>query len=171
MHLGCVSLSSAFLRYSCCKSAFLLSEHAISNLVISFRSRFTSLSTISTFAMFSFLRLSICLRDLWSFYWIPERLLDYYDSVSLSHTFSFMRAITRRDVSQCFSGIRLVFFWAWAAPESQVCHLPWDTGMLQAGLSPDFVTAFSDCTFGREVSCWYANSIVLAVPFGDLHLP
>ena len=90
-------LSSAFLRYSCCKSASLLSEHAIPNLVISFRNTFTSLSTISTFAAFSFLRLSICLRDLWSFYWTPERLLDYYDSVS--HTFSFIRAITRREVS------------------------------------------------------------------------
>ena len=101
MSMSCILavflLSSALLKYSCCKSASRLLEQAIPNLVVSFRSRFTSLSTISAFAAFSFLRLSLCLRDLWSFYWSRERLLDYYDSVS--HTFSFIRAIMRREVS------------------------------------------------------------------------
>ena len=97
MNLAVLLLRSALLQYPCCTSASRMLEQAIPNLVVFCRSRFRSLPTFPVFVAFSFFRLSICFRDLLASYWSRECVLDHYDKVS--HTFSFIRAIIRREVN------------------------------------------------------------------------
>ena len=167
MNLAVLLLRSAFLQYPCCTSASRMLEQAIPNLVVFCRSRFRSLPTFPVFVAFSFFRLSICFRDLLASYWSRECVLDHYDKVS--HTFSFIRAIIRREVSVLAALVS--FFSEHGRRPNRKSAISHETqGCCIAVLLPVFNTAFSDCTFGREFRCCFANSIVLAASFPDLYL-
>ena len=142
MNLAVLLLRSALSQHSCCKSASRMVEQAIPNLVVFCCSRFRSLPTFPVFAAFFFV--SICFRNLLSFYWSRECVLDQYDKVS--YTFSFVRAIIRPEVS--VSAVLVSFFSEHGRRPNRKSAISHDTqGCCIAVLLPVFNTAFSDCTF------------------------